>query len=364
VNVDVAVVGGGVIGLAVAWRAAQRGLSVVLVDDARAARGSWAAAGMLAPVSEVAHGEQRLLELSLRSAQMYPSFVAELEAATGIDVGFRMCGALLVAVDGDDHAQLLELAAFQQRLGLASRRVDRRGARELEPALHPSIRSALVIDSDHQVDNRRLLQALHAGAVSAGVRIEVGTASLVTAGRVTGVRVDSGEVVSTAKVVIAAGCWSASVDGVPIDAQPAVRPVKGQILRLRCDPVRPLLTRIVRGFVHGSGVYLVPRADGEVVIGATVEDRGFDATVTAGAVHDLLRDARAVVPDVAECTLVEAWAGLRPGSPDNAPIIGATGLDGLIMATGHYRNGVLLAPVTAEAVVGLLCTGELDAWMQ
>ena len=155
---DVAVVGGGVIGLAVAWRAAQRGLSVVLVDDARRARGSWAAAGMLAPVAEVGHGEERLLALSLRSAQMYPSFVAELESATGIDAGYRSCGALLVAVDGDDHAQLLELAAFHERLGLASRRVDRRGARELEPALHPSIRSPLVIDGDHQVDNRRLLR--------------------------------------------------------------------------------------------------------------------------------------------------------------------------------------------------------------
>lgn len=359
---DVAVVGGGVIGLAVAWRAAQRGLSVVLVDDARRARGSWAAAGMLAPVAEVGHGEERLLALSLRSAQMYPSFVAELESATGIDAGYRSCGALLVAVDGDDHAQLLELAAFQERLGLASRRVDRRGARELEPALHPSIRSALVIDGDHQVDNRRLLRALHAAAVGVGVRIEIGTASVVTAGRVTGVRVGSGDLVSASKVVIAAGCWSASVVGVPIEARPAVRPVKGQILRLRCDPVRPLLTRTVRAFVHGSGVYLVPRADGEVVVGATVEDRGFDATVTAGAVHDILRDARAVVPEVAECELVEAWAGLRPGSPDNAPIIGPTAVDGLIMATGHDRNGVLLAPVTAEAVAGLLCTGGLDAW--
>ena len=357
-NADAVVVGGGVIGLAVAWRAAQRGLSVVVVDDARVGRGSWAAAGMLTPVAEVAHGEEILLSLSVRSAQMYPAFVAELEAATGMDVGYRLCGALLVAVDGDDHEQLMELAAFHERLGLASRRLDRRSARELEPALHPGIRSALAIDGDHQVDNRRLLRALYSAAVDAGVRFEIGTATVIgTADRVAGVRVGSGVVVSASQVVVAAGCWSASVEGVAIEARPPVRPVKGQILRLRCDPARPLLARTVRAFVHGNGVYLVPRADGEIVVGATVEDRGFDTTVTAGGVHDLLRDARSVVPEIVECELVETHAGLRPGSPNNAPVIGPTAVDGLLMATGHYRNGVLLTPVTAEVITGLLCAG-------
>lgn len=357
VNADVVVIGGGVIGLSVAWRASLAGLSVVVVDDDRPGKGSWAAAGMLAPLAEAMPGEERLLSLSLRSAAMYPAFVEELEAAAGIAVGYRACGSVLVAVDGDDHRWLMELAVLHERLGVVSHRVDRRAARELEPALDPGIRSALVIDGDHQVDNRRLLRALRCAAVNAGVRFESGTAAVILSrGRAAGVRIGSGLAVSAANVVVAAGCWSAGVEGVPVEARPAVRPVKGQILRLRCDSTRPFLGRTVRALVHGANVYLVPRVDGEIVVGGTVEDRGFDTMVTAGAVHDLLRDARAVVPEIAECALIEVHAGFRPGSPDNTPIIGQTAVDGLIVATGHYRNGVLLTPVTAEIVAGILAT--------
>lgn len=357
VNADVVVIGGGVIGLGVAWRASQAGLSVVVVDDDRPGRGSWAAAGMLAPLAEAMPGEERMLSLSLRSATMYPAFVAELESATGIAVAYRTCGSVLVAVDGDDHRWLMELAVLHERLGVVSRRVDRRSARELEPGLDPGIRSALLIDGDHQVDNRRLLRALRCAAEKAGVRFESGTATVILSGeRAVGVGIGSHLTVSAAHVVVAAGCWSAGVDGVPVEARPAVRPVKGQILRLRCDPSRPVLEHTVRALVHGANVYLVPRVDGEIVVGGTVEDRGFDTMVTAGAVHDLLRDARAVVPEIAECALVEVHAGFRPGSPDNAPIIGQTAIEGLIMATGHFRNGVLLTPVTAEIVAGILAS--------
>lgn len=358
--VDVVVVGGGVIGLATAWQAARRGLSVAVVDDARPARASWAGAGMLAPVSEVSYGEEGLLSLSLRAAGMYPMFVAELEEVSGIACGYRQCGSLLVAVDSDDHAVLSELFEFQQRLGLTSRRVDRRTARELEPALHPGIRSALLVEGDHQVDNRRLHDALGEACRRCGVRIERATASVVVeAGRTIGVRLDTGGRIGAGSVVVAGGCWSASIDGVPSGARPAVRPVKGQILRLQCDPGRPPISRTVRALVRGSRVYMVPRVSGEIVVGATVEDCGFDAKVTAGAVSDLLRDARAVVPEIAECELVECWVGLRPGSADNAPTIGPTAIDGLVLATGHHRNGILLAPVTAVGLAELLCNGTV-----
>ena len=357
VNVDVVVIGGGVIGLGVGWRASLAGLSVVVVDDDRPGRGSWAAAGMLAPLAEAMPGEERLLSLSLRSAAMYPAFVEELESVTGIAVGYRPCGSMLVAVDGDDHRWLMELGVLHERMGVVSRRIDRRAARELEPALDPGIRSALVIDGDHQVDNRRLLRALRCAAVNVGVQFKSGTAKVVMSrGSAVGVRIGSAGVISASRVVVAAGCWSAAVEGVPVEARPAVRPVKGQILRLRCDPAQPVLGRTVRALVHGANVYLVPRVDGEIVVGGTVEDRGFDSTVTAGAVHELLRDACAVVPEIAECALVEVHAGFRPGSPDNAPIIGQTAVDGLIVATGHYRNGVLLTPVTAEIVAAMLVT--------
>lgn len=361
-HVDVAVVGGGVIGLAIAWQTAQRGMSVTVVDDARVARASWAAAGMLAPASEVSYGEEALLALSLRSAQQFPQFVAELEEASGLTTDYRKCGSLLVSMDNDDHAVLSELFDFQRRLGLQSERINRRAARALEPSLHPGIRSALLVEGDHQIDNRRLLEALHEASRRSGVTIERDTASLVVeAGRVIGVRLNSGGSLTAENVVVAGGCWSASVDGLPVEARPAVRPVKGQILRLRCDPSSPLINRTVRALVHGSRVYLVPRASGEIVVGATMEERGFDASVTAGAVHDLLRDAREVVPEIAECELIESWVGLRPGSPGNSPTIGPTTIDGLVMATGHHRNGILLTPVTASGVAELLCTGALPA---
>jgi glycine oxidase len=354
---DVVVIGGGAIGTSIAWRAAFEGLSVALVEREPGRGASWAAAGMLAPITEVHYGEEGVLELGVESLRRYPDFVAALEDATGRSVGYSECGTLIVARDPDDHAALNDLWRFQDRLGLEVEPLTRKDARALEPSLSPRLRSAWFVAGDHNVDNRALTDALYEACKRAGVELvtDVVEAVDVAGGRVTGVRLESGGVLASGVVVLAAGCWSASIAGVPDEFRPPVRPVKGQLLYLR-GPGDP---RLVARNVRGLDVYLVPRADGRIVVGATVEERGFDVTVTAGAVYDLLRDAYELVPGLGELELVECVAGLRPGSPDNAPIVGATGLDGLIVATGHYRNGILLTPLTAEGVVQLLTTGAV-----
>ena len=354
---DVVVVGGGVIGLAIAWQAALRGLTVTVLDPAPGRGASHAAAGMLAPVTEVHYGEERLLRLNLASAQRYPTFAAELTEATGRDVGYRQTGTLAVATDADDRAVLADLHRFQLSLGLAVELLTSREARRLEPMLAPGIRSGLLVAGDHQVDNRLLAAALLAAAIAVGVDVRTDRVAgiVTTAERATGVRLGDGDTLAAGTVVLAAGCWSGQVAGVPTDVAPPTRPVKGQIVRLR-GPA-DFLGRNVRAVVGGTHLYLVPRADGEIVIGATTEEQGYDVTVRAGGVYELLRDAHTLVPGIAELELTETYAGLRPGSPDNAPMIGRTALAGLVAATGHYRNGILLTPATADAVADLLATG-------
>jgi glycine oxidase len=359
---ELAVLGGGLIGLAVAWRAAQRGLRVHLADPQPGAGASTAAAGMLAPVTEAHYGEERLLALNLRSARGYPAFVEELEAATGLPAGFESRGTLAVAFDRDDRAVLAETAAFHRGLGLASIPLTGREARALEPRLAPGVQAGLLVEQDHQVDNRLLHAALLAAAQGAGVRVHRSRAALVVeGGRARGLRLAGGGLLGADHVVLAAGCWSSEVPGLPPDALPRVRPVRGQILRLRMTG-GALLGRTVRAMVRGSYVYLVPRAHGELVVGATSDELGFDTGVTAGGVYELLRDAHEVVPGITELPLVESRTGLRPGSPDNAPLLGPTALPGLIAATGHYRNGVLLTPVTADAISALLVDGRLPEY--
>jgi glycine oxidase len=355
---DVVVVGGGAIGLAVAWRAAQAGMAVTVVDRAPGRGASWAAAGMLAPVTEVHYGERQLLALNLAAAARWPSFAAELEEAAGQPVGYRPGGTLAVARDADDNAALEDLYQFQLRCGLEVERLRSRECRQLEPGLAPSIRGGVLAAGDHQVDNRALVQALVVACERAGVRLVEGRVAelAVEGGRVTGVVLAaSGERLAAAAVVLAAGCWSGGVGGLAAEALPPVRPVKGQLLYLRGPADQPLCSRNVRGLE----VYVVPRGDGRVVVGATVEEQGFDTTVTAGAVHDLLRAALELLPEVAELELAETVVGLRPGSPDNAPMLGPAGPDGLVVATGHYRNGILLTPVTADAITELLASGRV-----
>jgi glycine oxidase len=353
---DVVVIGGGVIGLAIAWRASDAGLSVTLIEEFPGRGASWAAAGLLAPVTEVHHGEARVLTLGVESLRRYPAFIAALEDLTGMSSGYRSSGTLIAAPDRDSFAALQELWRLQHRLELEVERLSNRDARALEPALTPRLRGAWLVKGDHSVDNRALAAALLRACQINGVRLVEKSVSsvIVDADVACGVRLTSGETISCDKVVLAAGCWSALVDGIPDDARPPVRPVKGQLLYLRDIRGSAILDRAVRG-LH---VYIVPRGDGRVVVGSTVEERGFDTTVTAGAVYELLRNAFELVPGLAELELIETLAGLRPGSPDNAPMIGESGVEGLLVATGHFRNGILLTPLTADAITELLVTGR------
>ncbi|MFB6936753.1 glycine oxidase ThiO [Streptomyces chartreusis] len=359
---DVLVIGGGIIGLVTAWRAAQRGFTTAVVDPEPGGGAAQVAAGMLAAVTELHYGEQTLLGLNLASARRYPDFAAELTDVTGHDLGYRRCGTLAVALDADDRAHLRELHALQRQSGLDSEWLSGRECRRLEPMLAPGVRGGLRVDGDHQIDPRRLTGALLAACERADVVFHRDWAERVDVvrDRATGVTTTDGTALTADQVVLAAGSLSGRLAGVPDAVLPPVRPVKGQVLRLTV-PQRyaPFLSRTVRAVVRGSQVYLVPRENGELVVGATSEELGWDTTVTAGGVYELLRDAHELVPGITELPLTETRAGLRPGSPDNAPLLGPTELAGLSLATGHYRNGVLLTPVTGDAMAHVLATGEL-----
>jgi glycine oxidase len=353
-GLDVVIVGGGVIGLACAWRAAERGLRVrVLERDAIGAGASWVAAGMLAPVGEATWGEESLLALGLASAKQWPEFAAELEEAAGLEIGFRRDGGLHVALDRDEAEELRRRHALMVSRGLEAKWLPPTEARELEPGLAPACAAAVSAPGDGSVDPRELLAALRVAVESAGGEVEEGqdvVEPILEGPTLAGVRTAGGREHRARSTVLAAGCWSGALGWLPADARPPVRAVKGQILTLTGPVAEPVAGRIV----VTERVYLVPRADGRLIVGATVEDRGFDLRVTAGGVHELLREAYRVLPDIAELELVETLAGMRPGTPDNAPIIGPGALEGLLIATGHYRNGILLAPVTADAVAAEL----------
>lgn len=351
------------IGLSVAWRLRQRGLSVAVVDPDPGHGTSWVAAGMLAPVSEVAYGEERLLGLNIDSARLWPSFAAELEELSGEPSGLWECGTLVVASDPGDRAELEALMAFQNELGLGSQWLSSRESRNAEPLLAPGIRGAILVDQDHQVDNRVLIAALLAVVRRSGVVLYSCAASEIEISeeRALGVLLAPGpgcpkKALPAGTIVVSAGAWSSQLKGVPERFLPHIRPVKGQLLRLLGNPEQaPVLGRTVRAQVNGRHIYIVPRLTGEVVVGATSEEMGFDTSIRAGAVRTLLDDASRVVPAVDDLKLVESLAGLRPGTPDNRPLIGPSGLDGLVLATGHGRNGILLAPLTAQLVAGWIC---------
>jgi glycine oxidase len=340
-RVDVAVVGGGVIGLAAAWRARQRGLEVAVLDRGAFGQGaSRAAAGMLAPVAEADLQERELLHINLESARRWPAFAEELRDVTGVDVGYRACGTLLVARDRDEAEHVEREREVRERLGLRVERMLGSAARRLEPALAPSLRLAVALPDDHAVEPLRVVAALAEACRRAGVELR------------TGVEVEDLGALPAERVVVAAGAWSGTLGGER--AGIPVRPVKGQSLRLR-DPSGPGLCDRVLRF---EGGYLVPRGDGRYYLGATVEERGFDDAVTALGVYELLREASEILPGVLELEIEEALTGFRPGTPDNAPVIGADPRDArVVWATGHYRNGILLCPVTADLVAGEL-SGE------
>ena len=333
---DVVVVGGGIVGLSCAWRAAQAGANVLCLErDAVGAGASGVAAGMLAPVTEADFGEEELLRLNLESRELWPAFAAELEEQTGMPTGYEETGALVVAADRDDAAELRRLHAFQRELGLNAEWLAPRAARALEPGLSPRIGGAIDAPRDAQVDPAAVVAALAEAFRIAGGELR------------TGVEVKALEEAQALgdRVLVAAGAWIGRLPGAP-----PVRPLKGQLLELRVRAAAPTpAERIIRT----PRCYVLTHSDGRVIIGATMEEQGFDTTVTADGVFRLLEAAYEVLPDVAELELVRARSGLRPAMPDNQPVIGGDAA-GVIWAGGHGRNGVLLAPLTANRVAAAL----------
>jgi len=350
------VIGAGLIGLSCAWRARKRGLSVLVVDreDAPGAGTSDVAAGMLAPVTEADFGEEGPLRLNMLARERWPGFAAELEEVTGLPTGYRDSGALVVAADRDDAEALRRLHELHVSLGLGSEWLPPSRCRALEPGLSPRIAGGILAPQDGSADPRATVRALAEAVDEVELAMEV-EAIEHDGATVTGVRTSNGTI-DCDRVVVAAGPWSASL--APVGDGPPVRPVKGQILELRTRGAIPdPFERVLRT----PRCYLVSRGDGRVVLGATVEEQGFDTAVTADGVFRLLEAAWEVLPEIGELELVGAKAGLRPGTPDNRPIVGADPeLSGLIWATGHWRNGVLLAPVTGDAVAALLAGETLE----
>ena len=352
---DAIVVGAGIVGLACAWRAAERGLDVLVIERDRPGAGaSNVAAGMLAPVSETTWGQDRLLELGLASHRLWPQFAAELSAAGGQEVGYFQIGTLHIALDGDEAAEWRRRFELMRSHGLEAEWLSPSACRDLEPGLAPGGRGGVHAPHEAAVDPRETIAALVPAFEAAGGRIEIAevTGGVMDGGRLAGVRTADGAEHHARSVVLAAGSWSAA-EWLPAEARPPIRPVKGQILTLAGPRDHPVCERIV----GGERCYCVPRPDGRLVVGATVEELGFDTRVTAGGVHEVLREAYRTLPEIAELELVEAIAGLRPTTPDNVPFIGPGAIEGLILATGHFRNGILLAPLTADLVVSLL-TGD------
>jgi glycine oxidase len=358
-----AIIGGGVCGLGIGWRLAQAGCPVTVYEKSEPGRGaSWAAAGMLAAQAEAEPGEEVLLKLNLHSQRIWPDFRDELEAAAKMPVEYRDEGTLIVALDRDDREKLRFTHEFQSKLGLDVHWLSGAEAREKEPYLTPNVTGGVFSPGDHQVENRALVDALRIAFLAAGGSLESHSdvTEIVNDGaRVSGIRARShGEETlhEADTVVLAAGAWSRGVGGLPKELLPPVRPLKGQMMALRMDPAAPLLRHVVWA---PEGIYLVPRNDGRLIIGATVEEKDFDDDLTAGGILHLLRESWEALPGLDELAIDEIWVGHRPTSRDDAPILGPGGLDGLVLATGHHRNGILLTPVTADAVSRYILDGTL-----
>ena len=362
-NKKIIIIGGGVIGLGIGWQLAKAGVSDVTIHESgQAGRGaSWAAGGMLGPIAEAHIDELDLLKLSNQSLARYPEWVDELETETEMSIGYRAEGTLIIGIEPDDTYQLRHAFTLYQDLGLNVEWLSGQEAREIEGALSPYVTAAIRCETDHQVDNRLMVQALqrayqgrggvlHQNSTVERIVIENGTA--------TGVQTQDG--IQEADVcILAAGCWSAQISGLPDTIIPPVRPVKGQMLALqmREDVMIRNVIRTVKAR-YPMPVYLVPRTDGRLIVGATTEELGFDTDLIVGGIYELLHGAFEAVPGIYKLPLIETWTGLRPGSSDNAPILGKTPVENLIYATGHYRNGILLTPITAYEISKLILTGE------
>jgi len=355
----IAIIGAGVVGLGIAWRLAGRAEVTVFDRGAAGSGASHAAAGMLAACCEAEPGEEGLVALGRESQSRWPGFAAELQRASGVDVELRREGTLVLALTADDQAEIGHRLEFQKKLDLPLEWLSGAATRAREPHLAGKIAGALFSPEDHQVDNRKLAQALHVSAKAAGVAIHEHRPVreiAVEGNRAKGVVLEDGSTVAADLVVLAAGAWSRRIGGLPPDRRPPVRPVKGQMLALKMDASSPLLNHVL----WAPGAYLVPRRDGRLIVGGTVEEKGFDETITAGGMLTLLEAAWRAVPAVEELPIDEIWVGHRPGSRDDAPILGRGPLEGLFYATGHHRNGILLTPITADAMARLILDDVLD----
>ncbi|WP_019484266.1 glycine oxidase ThiO [Arthrobacter sp. TB 23] len=361
------IVGGGIIGLAIGWEASRRGHQVTLIDPAPASGATHAAAGMLAPVSEFHYQEEYLLDLTLPSARAYRDFITELEAASGIGTGYQRRQTLVAGIDAADRQALTDLRSVQSSLGLQVEALTTSQARRLEPLLGPQLSGAFLVPEDHQVDPRAMAVALQAALAkqTTARTVPVSVSALIHDDAtdrvaVTGVLLENGERIDADEIILANGLGAVNIDRLPTGLRLPLRPVYGDILRLRVpEHLRPLITSTVRGLVRGSSIYVVPRQDGTVVIGATQRENG-SAGLSAGGVYELLRDAQTLIPAVAELELLEALCRPRPGTPDNAPLLGrcrdpdGSDVRGLVVATGFFRHGVLLAPITARLCADLI----------
>ena len=344
---SVVVVGAGAIGLSTAWTLLRHGFDVTIYDPNPGQGALWAAAGMLAPASESHFGEEAIVPLLLDAATEWESFSRDLVSHTGHDIGYRRTGTLLVAYDQGDRAELARVASLQHSLGLDVIELGKAELQDLEPNLAPSIRFGLHVPGDHQVDNRLLLSALLAGIENANGQIRHERVCTVESNAVV---LESGERVAADLIVFCPGAQAGQITGVVEGLLPVVRPVKGQILRLQGAS---LLERTVRATVQGRSVYLVPRHGGGLVVGATVEEKGFDTNVGVGEVFHLLEDARTIIPGIDELNIVDLTAGLRPGVRTNIPCVQRLDNTNVIAAVGHHRNGVLLAPLTAAMILAI-----------
>ncbi len=361
-NQRILIIGGGVIGLGIGWQLAKAGAAVTIHERGQTGRGaSWAAAGMLGPIAEAHSDELDLLKLSNQSLARYPEWVNELETESEMPIGYRAEGTLIIGIQPDDAYQLRHTYDLQQDLGLNVEWLSGEEARKIEGALSPYVTAAIRCETDHQVDNRLMAQALqHAYQGRGGVLHQNSTIEriVIENGVVTGVQTQDG-FQGTDVCILAAGCWSGQISGLPDAIIPPVRPVKGQMLALRMQE-GVMIENVIRTVKarYPMPVYLVPRSDGRLIVGATTEELGFDTDLTVGGVYELLHGACEAVPGIYELPLIETWTGLRPGSTDNAPILGKTPVGNLIYATGHYRNGILLTPITAYEIAKLILTGE------
>lgn len=353
-------VGAGVIGLSIAWRLCREGIDVTLFDRGEAGRqASWQAGGMLAADAEMGFEEPELYRFARASMDRWPAFVRELEADSGLDVDFRTEGTLRVADDADSEARLRRVYEFQKEHGVDLRWINGREAREIEPFLAPRVSAAIETRHDVQVDNRKLVTALveairrHGGRIIENTQIR----RIDPDGSNPRVVDHEGKEATADLVVLSAGAWSRQIDGLPDGVRPPVRPVKGQMIELKM--IRPFsIEKVIRG-PHG---YIVPKAGGRLLIGATSEEMGFDTDVTAGGIYKLLEGAWEILPGIYDLPITATWAGLRPASRDHEPILGMSDAAGVFIATGHYRHGIMLTPQSAFVASELILGRETSPW--